>query len=93
VDTVLTVNSHPVKEKIRNIIKGHAFVSLNVDTLGDSADLYQAGMTSQGSVMLMLALESEFGLEFPDNMLRRSLFESVDTIAGAIGTLQDMAGI
>ncbi len=79
-----------MRAKIRKIIKDHARLSLDVDNIDDSASLGEAGMTSHASVMLMLALENEFGLEFPDNMLSRSVFESIDTIAGAIQTLQHL---
>ncbi|HXE12089.1 MAG TPA: acyl carrier protein [Bryobacteraceae bacterium] len=79
----------PVKDKIRKVIKDHARLAVDVAALEDSADLGEAGMTSHANVMLMLALENEFGLEFPDSMLSRSVFESVDTIAAAIQTLQE----
>jgi acyl carrier protein len=79
-----------VKAKIRKIIKDHARLSLDVDSIPDAANLVEAGMTSHASVMLMLALENEFALEFPDGMLSRSVFESIDTIAVAIDTLQHM---
>jgi acyl carrier protein len=61
---------------------------LDVDTLPDDADLYQAGMTSHASVNVMLALEDAFDLEFPDRMLQRSVFESVSAIAAALTELQ-----
>ena len=77
-----------LRTKIRQEIKAHARLSLDVETLRDSDDLYEAGMTSHASVMLMLALENEFNLEFPDNMLSRNVFESVDAIAAAIARLQ-----
>jgi len=56
-------------------------------TLTDDADLYQAGMTSHASVNVMLALEGEFDIEFPDHMLKRSVFESIASITGAIDEL------
>jgi len=34
----------------------------------------------------MLALEEEFDVEFPDELLRRSSFESVAAIAAALAT-------
>ena len=57
--------------------------------LVDSAtiELYQAGLTSHASVNVMLALEGEFDVEFPDRMLKRSVFESVSAIRGAIEEL------
>jgi acyl carrier protein len=39
----------------------------------------------------MLALEEAFDIEFPDQMLKRSVFGSVSAIAAAIGELQAQA--
>lgn len=76
-----------MKRKIRQILKDHAHLAVDVDSLEDSSDLYNAGMTSHSSVVLMLALENEFGLEFPATLLNRSVFESIDSIALAIDGL------
>ena len=76
------------KEQIRKIIRDHARLGCDLKMIEDSSDLYRAGMTSHASVALMLALENEFGLEFPDSMLSRSVFGTIDTIANAIETLQ-----
>jgi acyl carrier protein len=76
-----------LKKKIRQIINDHADLSMPVDALDDSSDLYSAGMTSHSSVVLMLALENEFGLEFPATLLNRSVFGSIDAIASALDGL------
>ncbi len=78
-------------EKIREIIGKHARVSTPADTLADDADLYAAGMTSQASVNVMLALEDAFDFEFPDRMLTRSVFSSIASIRAALIELQDPA--
>jgi acyl carrier protein len=39
-------------------------------------------------VTVRLALEDSFDLEFPDSMLKRSVFESVGAIEAAVGELQ-----
>jgi acyl carrier protein len=36
----------------------------------------------------MLALEDAFDVEFPDHMLKRSVFESIDSIAAALEELR-----
>ncbi len=72
---------------IRNILKEHGRLNKDALTLEPSADLYQAGMTSHASVNVMLALEGEFDVEFPDHMLKRSSFESVAAIHAAIDEL------
>jgi acyl carrier protein len=73
-----------MKDKIRRIVKENAGLNLKSEEIQDSTDLYRAGMTSYGSVVLMIALENEFGVEFPDGLLSRDVFESIDSIANAI---------
>lgn len=73
-----------MKERIRKIVLDHTDLAMEIASLDSSSDLYSAGMTSHSSVVLMLALENEFGLEFPPDLLNRSVFESIDSIALAI---------
>lgn len=77
-----------MKDDIRAVLVEHGRLTRPVDTLADEADLYQAGMTSHASVNVMLALEGRLGIEFPDRMLRRSVFESVASIKAAIEELK-----
>ncbi len=79
---------HPAHVAIRQIVRAHARLAVDVDTLADDADLYQAGLTSHATVNLMLAIEDHFEIEFPERMLRRRLFESVQSIALAVGELK-----
>ena len=74
-------------DDIRTILKEHGRLSVDVATLGEDADLYQAGLTSHASVNVMLALEGKFDLEFPDRMLKRGVFESLSSIRAAIEEL------
>lgn len=74
-------------ERVRQIIREHGRLPADLDALDDDADLYQAGMTSHASVNVMLALESEFDVEFPDAMLKRTVFQSVRSIREALETL------
>ncbi|HTJ81603.1 MAG TPA: acyl carrier protein [Polyangiaceae bacterium] len=74
-------------EKIRAILKKHGRLSKDIEAMADGDDLYQAGLTSHASVNVMLALEGEFDVEFPDRMLKRSVFESVAAIRAAIEEL------
>lgn len=79
-------------EQIRQILKNHGRLPIEVDQLAADADLYQAGMTSHASVNVMLALEDHFDIEFPDNMLTPSVFESIASIEAAITELRPAAG-
>ncbi len=74
-------------ETIRNILAEHANLPVDVTKLSDEDDLYRAGMTSHASVNVMLAIEDEFDVEFPEAMLRKSTFESLAAIKVALGEL------
>lgn len=76
-----------VIQQIRNVIADHARLPGDATSLPTGASLYDAGMTSHASVSVMLALENEFDIEFPDRMLTREVFESIDTIASALSEL------
>ena len=80
-----------MNDEIRQIIKDHGRLPVDVDSLADDADLYEAGMTSHASVNVMLGLEDGFDIEFPDHMLKRSVFESINAIASALTELQQEA--
>ena len=75
-------------DEIRQILRDHGRLAVDVDTLAEGDDLYQAGMTSHASVNVMLALEDTFDVEFPDSMLTRGVFESVASIEAAVGELR-----
>ena len=70
--------------QIRAILVRHARLNVDATGIDADADLYQAGMTSQASVNVMLALEGEFDVEFPDELLKRSVFASVRSIREAV---------
>jgi len=80
-----------MEDRIRHVVAEYARLAVDTADLSDSADLYAAGMTSHASVNLMLALENEFDVEFPDRMLRRGVFESVSSIRAALEELTSEA--
>jgi acyl carrier protein len=81
------MNSSELTHRIQRIIKDHGRLSRDAGALADTADLYQAGMTSHASVNVMLALEGEFDVEFPDQMLTRNVFTSIASIRAALEEL------
>ena len=74
--------------EIREVLRDHARLPVEIDSITDHADLFAAGMSSHASVNVMLALEDRFDLEFPDAMLKRSVFESVAAIEAALAELR-----
>ncbi|MEY4883698.1 MAG: hypothetical protein RIS34_1552 [Pseudomonadota bacterium] len=73
--------------QIRAVLRDHGRLNKDVNLLEAASDLYQAGMTSHASVNVMLALEGAFDVEFPDHMLKRNVFTSIQSIRSALSEL------
>jgi acyl carrier protein len=80
-NTAIALDFEP---RIRQVLREHARLNKRVDELAPETDLYQSGMTSHASVNVMLALEGAFDVEFPDHMLKRSVFGSIESIRRAL---------
>ena len=79
--------AEPVDTEIRTVLRNQARLNQDVGLLDPEADLYQSGMTSHASVNVMLALEGAFDVEFPDHMLKRNVFNSIQSIRSALNEL------
>ncbi|MCD2176237.1 acyl carrier protein [Rhizobium sp. C1] len=78
-----------MKDKIRELLGKLGGLPVAVDTLADGADLYAAGLSSFASVQLMLGIEDAFDIEFPDHLLNRKSFASIDAIAETVTAILD----
>jgi len=76
-----------IDARIRAVLARHGRLAQDAENLAEATDLYQAGLTSHASVNVMLALESAFDVEFPDQMLTRSVFSSIGAIRSALSQL------
>lgn len=74
-------------EKIRNILSRHSRLDLDFASLDEDADLYAAGLTSLTTVNIMLAIEDEFDIEFPDSKLNRNTFRSIESLVEVVEEL------
>jgi len=72
---------------IREILAQYGRIAVDASGLRIDSDLYEAGLTSLATVNVMLALENHFDVEFPDAMLGRKTFSSLESIAEAIAEL------
>ena len=81
------MTSNDVFARVRKVLKDHGRLSDDPNGIALDADLYQSGMTSHASVNVMLALEEEFEVEFPDRMLTRNVFNSIASICDALSEL------
>ena len=74
--------------RIRQVLQDHGRLDANAYEMAEDSDLYEAGMSFPlASVNVMLALEGEFNIEFPDQMLNRSVFASIAAITDAVRKL------
>jgi acyl carrier protein len=78
-----------MKDKVRDLLAKHGGLPVAIDTIADDADLYAAGLSSFASVQLMLGLEDAFDIEFPDHLLNRKSFSSINAIAETLATILD----
>lgn len=74
-------------ETIRRLLQENGRLHTPIETLSDSADLYEAGLTPFAAIRTMLAIEEAFDVEFPVAMLRRQSFVSVNAIASCLSEL------
>ena len=69
-----------MQDRIRDALAAHGHMSVDPREVDDQADLYKLGLTSTASVNVILALEEAFGVEFPDEALKKTTFASVRNI-------------
>ncbi|PVB60679.1 acyl carrier protein [Labrenzia sp. 011] len=78
-----------MKQAIRTLLAKHGNLPVAIESIDDNADLYDAGLSSFASVQVMLALEEEFDIEFPEHLLNRKSFSSVEAIAAALTEIRE----
>ncbi|MEO8175444.1 MAG: acyl carrier protein [Sphingomicrobium sp.] len=83
----------PLIHRIREILHDHGRLAAVSHSLTGNDNLYDSGLTSHATIHVMLALEEAFDLEFPDELLSRGTFESIDNISAAIVQLDPSAAV
>jgi len=73
--------------QVRTILLAILGASVDPFVIGTDTDLWQKGLDSLGSVSLMASLEDTFEIEFPDALLNRETFSTVDRIVAAVSGL------
>jgi acyl carrier protein len=74
-------------DEIRQIVADNGKLPVDVASLTEDDDLFDAGMTSHANVNVMLALEDVYDIEFPEELLRRSTFQTLAAIRDTIEML------
>lgn len=86
---MLAENRTERRFRIRRAISEYAGVTVPVESIADSDNLFDLGMSSQGGVSLMTGIELEFDVELPDELIRPETFASVDAIDAALEACLD----
>ena len=81
-----------MRETIQRLLDENGNLSVPARHLAPDADLYRAGLTPLAAIQLMLALEKEFNVRFPEQMLNRHSTTSIKAICSCIGKLRDPSG-
>ena len=79
--------THPslvIEEAVREVLAYAGKLAADPMTIDESANLYDAGLTSHSSVRVMVALEDTLDIEFPEHLLRKSTFSSIEAIKNAL---------
>ena len=72
------------RSRIRRVISEFSGIAVPDESLKDSDNLFDLGMSSQGGVSLMTGIEVEFDVELPDELIRPETFSSVNSIDTAL---------
>ena len=80
-----------MEDRIREVLAKFGRFSVDVRSIGAEADLYDAGLSSLATVNVMLAIEEEFDVEFPDRLLTRRSFQSVSSLTDVVERLRSSA--
>ncbi|MBJ22506.1 MAG: acyl carrier protein [bacterium] len=81
------MNRTEIEEGVREVLAARAKIPIDVRHVDGSQSLYDVGMTSHATVKVMLGLEDHFEIEFPDEMLQRSIFDQIFRIVSAVEKL------
>lgn len=74
-------------EAIRSVVEQHGHLARPISEVRGGDDLYALGLTSHAAVIVMLAVEDRFAIEFPDSCLSKSTFSTLDSIAATVRVL------
>ncbi len=72
---------------VREVIGEFGKLSAEAATIRDIQDLYALGLASHATVNVVMALEDELDIEFPDELLTKATFSTLKSLKDAIRPL------
>ena len=82
-----SVHSHRLAQIIAAIVS--KLPSVDAGELSEETNLYDMGMDSTGAVAVMLCLEEQFAVIFPESMIDEATFRSPGALCRAIDALME----
>jgi acyl carrier protein len=71
-------------QRLSNVLREHLTLVAPGEEVPQDSTLRELGLDSMNAINLMLDLEGEFGVVFPDSMLNEETFRSGRTLVQAI---------
>ena len=81
-----------LENRLASVLRQHLTRVADGEEIPLEEELAALGLDSMNAINLMLDLEGEFGVTFPDSMLDAETFRSGQTLAGAIRQLLAQGG-
>lgn len=76
-----------IEARVRAVLSQQAGLEGPVEEIASTDNLYTKGMTSHASVNVMLQLEDEFDMEFPERLLTKQTFSTIHAISETVAEL------
>jgi hypothetical protein len=75
-------------EVIRHALDVRGRLPVAASLIAPWVNLYEMGLTPFSAIQVMLELEKEFSIEFPDRMLKRQNFATISSMISCIKQLR-----
>lgn len=83
------LTAREIEEGVREAVARSSGISSDISQLPGAEDLFLAGMKSHASVNLMLDMEETLDIEFPEALILKSTFTSIDGICAAVKAIME----
>ncbi|GLC79545.1 phosphopantetheine-binding protein [Lacrimispora brassicae] len=80
-----------IEIKIREIVHKNIDTEIPIEQICDTDNLYDLGMNSFNLIKVVVALESTYGFEFPDEDLDKEKFKAIDNFIDYVQSKIDVA--
>ena len=84
----MTTQESVVRERVRGVLHDAVSLAKPVADLKDESNLFDIGLSSFDLVTLLVALEEEFRVDFPDALMQRETFSCISNISASVERLQ-----